>query len=335
MCVKTICIVKNAKDCTREELVISSEWTDSQLRMMIIKDSSVVVTGEMPYSQFDQQVKYFDKDVKDYIKWMQDILGGQTDGIDFSLDEDKLTWIKKSSPDSKKSCILGRIRVNEATKINAIQILRDSVIRNSKLQKTISSSNKTIEVLEKENSILREDFEAAIEVKSKMETTLYTRFALILNEKKARMRELHATIQKLSGVDQSFNASTDDSDCEVLQNEEDISPPKKRVCKRYSNDLLGDKKKSDMVESGKIELDRSSDIEDGVLPHQEGAPPSSSVVCNTSATASQNNANLDDDEDTPELLSQESECEMELKFDEGGNEVSPNVSGQQESEEMF
>ncbi|XP_011496546.1 PREDICTED: uncharacterized protein LOC105361137 [Ceratosolen solmsi marchali] len=181
----------------------------------------------------------------------------------------------------KKRWYLGQINIKL---VNEFECMKDFTVllidQYSKLKNCIIQLHKNNEYLKNNNSKLTSKLNKMILLKNEFEKKLYKKFILLINTKKAKIGELKSKLDQLKKKNCIYDVKTDESDNESNALS-DFTSHSKLIEKSIKKRLLNEDFK-------KLNEKRSMQL----------------------------TPNLGEDEETPDLLFDESECEVELKFEE-------------------
>jgi hypothetical protein len=264
------------------------------------------------------------------LKETEDILCGKINGVQFFLEDQKFYW-------KRKIWYLGQINIKS---INGLDYVKDFTMllidKYSQLKNSVFRLQQDNDNLKDTNSSLLKQLDELVVLKDQLERKLYKKFILLINTKKAKIRELQSKLEKLENKDSIYNAVTDESNESDSQN--DFTSHSKIIEK------LGNKRLINEDSNGKINVKRQKFeeiLENKVIANKSKIQSiNENIKSIVSKSKTFRTSNLREDEETPDLLSDESECEVELKFeeenieDESKNKIGTTIQEDSE-EEMF
>lgn len=167
------------------------------------------------------------KSSNEYLQDTKEILCGKDKEIQFFIKNEIFEW-------KKNVWTLGRIKLSS---ISDVKIISEGFQKSLKFYQDIQDK---VDILEKENKILTDeknklssDIEKMIETKTAMEQDLYSKFILILNSKKEKLRELESMVKERQKPSESvFDACTDESEGSDNENKKNNISIKQTVLKK-------------------------------------------------------------------------------------------------------
>ncbi|XP_046751062.1 DNA repair protein XRCC4-like [Diprion similis] len=203
----TTCVVMNKHD--DQLMTLFTEWMDTGLKIAIFQnlDSSPLV-GEMGLEDVDKFAKNLSKTRGEYLCGTREALSGRDEIVQFFLKDSKLRW-------KRGRWNQGLINVGSAPLAQMFpNILKKFVLRNRELESSVERLETEGRKLRTWQQELEEKLEEMVKLKNEMEKDLYSKFIIVLNSKKAKIRELQSeTNDKAEPKDEeAFQAQTDDSE---------------------------------------------------------------------------------------------------------------------------
>ncbi|OAD58192.1 hypothetical protein WN48_11355 [Eufriesea mexicana] len=182
------------------------EWFNSYFKVILLESTMLPLSGEMNIDNVNHFSAELSKSPDEYLKITEKILCGEDTEIQFFIKNKILEW-------KKKVWIYGRIELHS---ISDIQVVCESF---QQLVKFYNGVQNKISILKEENKNLiyineqlSLKIQNMIELKTTMEEDLYTKFIVILNSKKKKIRELEEAIKgKKDAKESIFDACTDES----------------------------------------------------------------------------------------------------------------------------
>ncbi|XP_050464000.1 DNA repair protein XRCC4-like [Cataglyphis hispanica] len=186
-----------------------AEWKDTYFKIILLRPCTVPLSGEMDIEKANYFLDHLDESFEIYLEKTRLAFSGKNIDIQFFLYDDTFTW--------KQQNILtrGEIAIFPLSNILTISdILKQLLELYQKCQEEILTLEKENKCLNESNIKLTKDIEEMINVKDKMEKDLYTRFLLLLNTKKKRIKELQKTLDSNKKITKSIYDETTDDESE-------------------------------------------------------------------------------------------------------------------------
>ncbi|XP_016842873.1 DNA repair protein XRCC4 [Nasonia vitripennis] len=308
--ITTIRAVNKSVDSGKEELVISTEWSDDKVKIIILRDSNTPLVGEAQFDDFMKYAKSFDKPLEQYIDELKNYLSHKNVDVEFYLKDEKFFW-------KKKKWALGQITVKAVTDAGVIAAYT------MRLGEDYASSKVNESRLEKDNEDLRnanseliDQLNVMVTLKNKVETALYKKCTLLINTKKEKIRQLKSKVKVMNSNNRVYDAPTDESEDELEPCTDSKSDSINRPYKRLLDENIDTKEEKRIKTKSNVEYEKSKNKIDKI------------------ASTSKEETSLHEDEETPDFISDESLCEMELKLEDERVEEAV-INQEQSSEEMF
>ncbi|XP_072745055.1 uncharacterized protein [Anoplolepis gracilipes] len=183
-----------------------SEWEDTYFKIILLRPSTIPLSGEMHVENANYFLDHLEESFEMYLEKTRYAFSGKNADIQFFLHDDTFIW--------KQQNILTRGEI-AVYPLSNILIISDTF---KELLEFYQKSQERILTLENENKHLNKskiklttDIEEMINIKDKMEKDLYTRFLLLLNTKKKKIRELQETLDSNKRTTKSvYDKTTDD-----------------------------------------------------------------------------------------------------------------------------
>ncbi|XP_054016444.1 DNA repair protein XRCC4-like [Hylaeus anthracinus] len=194
-------------ECDTKYYTLYVEWLDSShFTVLLMEPSMPPLCGKMDTKNVNYFCEELSKSSTEYLEETEKILCGKDQEIRFFIKNTALEW-------KRGVWILGRIELHSDLDVT---IILEHFQRSLKFYRNIQDK---LSVLEEENKNLMDvkkklcsDIEKMIEVKNSVEQDMYKKFILILNSKKAKLRELKNSIKmKQDTKDSVFAVCTDES----------------------------------------------------------------------------------------------------------------------------
>ncbi|XP_058801859.1 DNA repair protein XRCC4-like [Phymastichus coffea] len=324
-----VCKVLNKLDeSNSENLIVCSIWEDAKLKVYIVKDDRTLLFGEEGEEQLEKYAKTFDKSLNMYLQESKDILCGIKSEIDFYLTESKFYW-------KREKWALGQIYIKPiqdiASAISLLLILIDEFSQNKKDLDDVHNKYQSVKLIQSE---IIQKLNECQTIKNQLEDDLYKKFILILNSKKTMIKDLKDRLQKFKNSNNIFDELTNESDSD-LEEKCNVSshPIKKRDCQETICQKSSSKRKKGN-RSTKIKIIENKNFKSNAFFN---VSTSDNLEAEVVPSTSNNIKTVDEDEETGDLLSEESECDLVLKFDEDKLEdkIIKSAISEEDSEEMF
>lgn len=153
--------------------------------------------------------KSFDKPLEQYIDDLKGFLSNNNVDIEFHLKDEKFFW-------KKKKWALGQITVKPVTDAGVIAAYTMRLVQDYSHSKSNESrlerDNKDLRHV---NSELINQLQLMVSLKNQLETRLYQKFALLLNTKKEKIRQLKSKVKVIDVDNRVYDAPTDESEDEL------------------------------------------------------------------------------------------------------------------------
>nr|XP_012231425.1 PREDICTED: DNA repair protein XRCC4-like isoform X2 [Linepithema humile] len=161
---------------------------------------------EMHTENANYFLKHLDESFETYLEKTRHAFSGANADIYFFLEDYTFTWKQQNI------LIRGEIAVQP---LSNLLVISDTLMQLSELyekcQEQIQTLEKENDGLKKTNTKLITDIEEMIDIKNIMEKDLYTKFLLLLNTKKKRIRELQKVLNSKEQTTRSvYEETTDD-----------------------------------------------------------------------------------------------------------------------------
>lgn len=190
----------------KSNFTLYAEWEDTHFKIILLRPCTVPLNGEMHTENANYFLDHLDESFEIYLEKTRHAFSGENADIQFFLHDDTFTW--------KQQNILTRGEI-------AVYPLSNILIISDTFKQSLEFYQKCQEkmlTLEKENKRLNEskiklttDIEEMTNIKEKMEEDLYTRFLLLLNAKKKRIRKLQEILDGNKQTTKSvYDETTDD-----------------------------------------------------------------------------------------------------------------------------
>ncbi|XP_070159861.1 DNA repair protein XRCC4 [Polyergus mexicanus] len=193
----------------KNTFTLYTEWEDTHFKIILLRPCTVPLKGEMDIEKANYFLGHLDESFEIYLEKTRLAFSGKNADIQFFLHDDTFTW--------KQQNILtrGEIAIYPLSNILTISdILKQLLELYQKCQEEILTLERGNKRLNESNIKLTKDIEEMINVKDKMEKDLYTRFLLLLNAKKKRIRELQKALDSNKQTTKSIYDETTDDESE-------------------------------------------------------------------------------------------------------------------------
>lgn len=189
----------------KSNFTLYAEWEDTHFKIILLRPCTVPLRGEMDIEKANYFLGHLDEAFEIYLEKTKLAFSGKNTDIQFFLHDDTFIW--------KQQNILtrGEIAIYPLSNILTISdILKQLLELYQKCQEEILTLERGNKCLNESNIKLTKDIEEMINVKDKMEKDLYTRFLLLLNAKKKRIRELQKALDNNKQTKSIYDETTDD-----------------------------------------------------------------------------------------------------------------------------
>ncbi|CAD6231716.1 GSCOCG00001551001-RA-CDS [Cotesia congregata] len=243
----TICRVINSVD--KKLIILTTHWCEEYVKLNIIKSDDLPLEGQITKAKLAEPAENYEKTPEDYLQEMRRELAGKDNEVQFSLQNNTLTWKRKIWKRPSIKCEPLSDIISYSNLIHGILVCKSSVEENEiKYREENETLKRTISDMESALTTMTS-------IKNKMEDALYRKFLFILKTKKNMIRNLQDEIKKLTNS--VYDKSTDVSDNEE-NNEVEFMTPKKR--KKMDNLLLESKEELPVKTKSRVFNDRMFDI---------------------------------------------------------------------------
>lgn len=259
----------------------------------------------MALDDFSPYATHFNKSLVEYVEETKENFNGCNEDIEFTLTDFKLYW-------KKKSWLLGKVDVKSTKADEIVDVLFELIdvpIKQLSEQKKKSKEyEEQKQISDKVIDELKYKLNQCIILKEQMETTLYNQFLLLMNSLKAKNRELQKQLKEKHKI---YDASTDEDDND--DSDKETKCDSNVVINTKINNKLQSVKVPATMQKLNIEtVDQESKIQQENLVKKNETELQMDVASTSKILSSA----IGEDEETPDFLSDESECEMELKLEE-------------------
>ncbi|XP_046627384.1 DNA repair protein XRCC4-like [Neodiprion virginianus] len=204
--ISTCCVINKYEN---QLMTLFIEWLDTGLKITIFPDSdSNPLIGEMGLEEIDNFAKELSKTRIEYLSGTREALSGRDESVQFFFKDSKLRW-------KRGTWNQGLIGVKSTPLAQVFpDILKKFVLHNRQLESSVERLETEVREVKTSRQRLEEKLEETVTLKNEMEKDLYSKFIIVLNLKKAKIRELQSkTRDKAEPKDEEvFQAQTDDSD---------------------------------------------------------------------------------------------------------------------------
>ncbi|BES98697.1 Hypothetical protein NTJ_11512 [Nesidiocoris tenuis] len=177
---------------THKPLKLQGQWSERQVRFLLNDGvSSWTCFYNLDTDLDESRMSLLNLDEEQYFQNLKSALGTRTKESEFryTFSNDRLTWAKEVPSMGKDFVVeygqLEMTRVTESGEL--VKSLLDSY---GKVLEELSASVERYKRLEQDYNDINSAFEDTCRLKAEMETNLYTKFALLLNEKKEYVRRV-------------------------------------------------------------------------------------------------------------------------------------------------
>uniref|UniRef100_A0A0A9YGW1 DNA repair protein XRCC4 n=2 Tax=Lygus hesperus TaxID=30085 RepID=A0A0A9YGW1_LYGHE len=171
-------------------LKLQGKWTGNDVQLLI-NDGASSWTGRFNLDEVEEEtLSQLELERNQYLERMKSALGTTTvnSKYRYTFEDDSLMWAKIVTPDF--SVLHGRITFRPVAASSHGELVRSLLDSYGSVLEELSESVARYNRLEREYQEINSSFEDCCRIKTEMESTLYTKFAMILNEKKEYVRRV-------------------------------------------------------------------------------------------------------------------------------------------------
>ncbi|KAF6202068.1 hypothetical protein GE061_004465 [Apolygus lucorum] len=183
-------IVTIIESSSGKVLKLQGKWIGNDVQILI-NDGASSWTGKFSLDEVDDEtLSELQLERDQYLERMKSALGTTTvnSKYKYTFEDDSLTWAKIVTPDFH--VLHGRISLIPVAASSHGELVRSLLDSYGSVLEELSESVARYNRLEREYQEINSAFEDCCRIKTEMESTLYAKFAMILNEKKEYVRRV-------------------------------------------------------------------------------------------------------------------------------------------------